>query len=160
MVLPAACVHKLVLRLQTVWSNQNKTNRSLNKQWLTSICSQRPFTICCLPVPKTWYQRKMDGWFEHHVVKATCVCVWSPCINKFYYLDFIIMFSMFYLFSTSNSYTAHGQLKRQKDLFVKLKNMEIMRTTKPDWRLVTMQAMLKQIGLKITNWYVPQWNVK
>lgn len=77
MVLPAACVHKLVLRLQTVWSNQNKTNRSLNKQWLTSICSQRPFTICCLPVPKTWYQRKMDGWFEHHVIKATCVCVKS-----------------------------------------------------------------------------------
>lgn len=98
MVLPAACVHKLVLRLQTVWSNQNKTNRSLNKQWLTSICSQRPFTICCLSVPKTWYQRKMDGWFEHHVIKATCVCVWSPCINKFYYLDFIIMFSMFYFF--------------------------------------------------------------
>lgn len=105
---------------------------------------------------------KKNGWLIWTPCNKgnLCVCVWSPCINKFYYLDFIIMFSMFYLFSTSNSYTAHGQLKRQKDLFVKLKNMEIMRITKPDWRLVTMQAMLKQIGLKITNWYVPQWNVK
>lgn len=110
MVLPAACVHKLVLRLQTVWSNQNKTNRSLNKQWLTSICSQRPFTICCLPVPKTWYQRKMDGWFEHHVIKATCVCVKSMyqqvLLLRLHHNVFNVL--MFYLFSTSNSYTAHG----------------------------------------------------
>lgn len=107
---------------------------------------------------------KKNGWLIWTPCSKGNLCV---CVKSMYQQVLLLRLHhnvfnvlMFYLFSTSNSYTAHGQLKRQKDLFVKLKNMEIMRITKPDWRLVTMQAMLKQIGLKITNWYVHQWNVK
>lgn len=141
--IPAAYVHKLVL----LDCKQFKTTKALNKGIVNlnqSAVKDEQTIYNLLICIKNITEKKMVGLCTIFYRHLSEVHVSMSFTTQTYYV--------FNACSTIFSQAILAQLiVNSKGFIMKLKKMRIKKTTKSDWILVSMQAMMKQIGPKTTN---------